>query len=112
MKKILLIIAGTFTTLSLLAQQRDFWTQASEKAIGKNVFANQKRPSSFQVFQLNEKGLKAAIKSVPSEKKVTTAGSSFILSVPNAEGKLERFRVVEAPVMQPGLAAKYPDIKS
>ena len=112
MKKILFIIVGHFITLSLLAQQRDFWTQGSEKSIGKNVFANQRKPSAFQVFKLNEAGLKAAIRSIPSEKKVTTAASSFILSVPDAQGKLERFRVVEASVMQPGLAAKHPDIGS
>ncbi len=37
---------------------------------------------------------------------------AVILSLPNAEGQMERFRVYENSIMDPVLAAQYPNIKS
>jgi hypothetical protein len=38
--------------------------------------------------------------------------ASFILSLPAPAGGFQRFSVAESPVMEPGLAAKHPDIKT
>jgi hypothetical protein len=106
------------TTLAVLlfiiasAQERNFWTQVSESRITKDLFANRFKPAAYRIFQLREADLAAALRSAPSEKTVAAPASPFILSLPNEDGQIERFRVVEAPVMHPDLAAKYPGIYS
>src|SRR4030095_15329561 len=36
----------------------------------------------------------------------------MILSIPRPDGSTERYKIVEAPIMEPGLAAQFPDIKT
>ena len=112
MRKILFSLIGGLLFLSVNAQERDFWTPVSETTIAKNVFQNRYKPSSYRLFHLREASLAASLFTAPSEKNVAPSASLFIITVPNAEGQLEKFRVVEAPVMDPQLAARYPGIKS
>jgi chitodextrinase len=62
------------------------------------------------LFDLDANTLKSALASTP--KRETKTSSNTIISLPNGDGKLENFRVYENSVMDPGLAAKYPEIKS
>jgi hypothetical protein len=112
MKRILLSSAATVLSLLLFAQERSFWTPVNESAINRNVFANRTRPQNFRLFQLRTAEFKTSLRSVPSERSVSSAASSFVLSIPDAEGRIERYRVVEAPVMHADLQARYPGIKS
>ncbi|MGZ5286468.1 MAG: hypothetical protein ACXWB9_04745, partial [Flavisolibacter sp.] len=112
MRKILFSLLAGLLFLSVHAQQRNFWTPVSETTIAKNVFQNRYKPSAYRLFHLREASLTASLFTAPSEKNVAPSASLFILTIPNAEGQLENFRVVEAPVMDPQLAAKYPGIKS
>ncbi|WP_323787371.1 reprolysin-like metallopeptidase [Psychroserpens sp.] len=64
-----------------------------------------------QTFVLNTASLKQALSQAPQRGKSTT-GSNLILSFPNENGEFERFRIYEASVMHPELAARYPEIKS
>src|SRR5688572_13133650 len=98
--------------IAVTAQERNFWTGVSESRITKDLFANRFKPAAYKIFQLDEPAMTAALRSVPSEKNVSAAASDFIITIPNENGQLERFRVVEAPVMHPLLAAKYPGINS
>ncbi|RYZ18603.1 MAG: secretion protein, partial [Sphingobacteriales bacterium] len=52
------------------------------------------------------------LKQAPSRTTADAGRSSFIISIPNSDGKPERFRAVESAVMDPALAAKYPSIKT
>ncbi|MBL7728369.1 MAG: zinc-dependent metalloprotease [Dinghuibacter sp.] len=96
---------------SALAQQQ-YWTGTTELAVGKNLFENKPRPNNFGLFTLNASAMENDLAAAPSEKASSAAASSFIISVPVGEGKTERFRVVDAPVMHPDLAARYPGIRS
>ena len=40
------------------------------------------------------------------------AGSPAILELPGPNGGIQRFRVHESPIMEPGLAARHPEIKT
>ena len=91
------------------------WKQVSltsSVAKGKDVFKNHFKPSAYVSFQLDEAAMKYQLRSVPNERNVSSSRSSAIIYVPNSKGELERFRVVEAPSMEPGLAKQFPDIKS
>lgn len=92
--------------------QRNFWTSTTESAVGKSIFTERKRPLSFQLFQLNEAGLRALLPSIPSEKTVRPQASGLILSVPGADGRLRSFSIVSSPVLDPLLSTRYPGIYS
>lgn len=63
------------------------------------------------LFDLDVNALKTALVGAPA-RSASAKLSSVILSLPNAEGQMERFRVYENSIMDPVLAAQYPDIKS
>ncbi|WP_395050435.1 reprolysin-like metallopeptidase [Flavobacterium sp.] len=62
------------------------------------------------LFDLDVKSLKIALASAP-KRDANTKSNTFI-SLPNGDGKFEKFRVYENAVMATELAAKYPEIKS
>lgn len=113
MKRILLIAGLSSCVLFTHAQnKKNFWKPVDNASLRTDAFKTHFQPEKFISFQLDENGIKAELANVPSERKVSSSNSSFIISVPNPQGKMESFRVVEAPVMAPALAAKYPQIKS
>lgn len=111
MRKLLLLIVSTSLCLFLQAQQ-NFWQQVNESTVNRNLFANRYKPAIYQLFQLNATAFRQQMRNAPSERNVSASASFFIITVPNASGQAETYRVVEAPVMDPALSAKYPDIKS
>lgn len=113
MKKQILLSIFSLSALYGIAQQ-NYWTPVNESAVskGKNLFANDYRPAEYKLYRLQEAQLFSGVKGAPMERTVKTQSSTFIISIPNAEGKMEQFRFVEAPVMTPALAAKYPEIKT
>ena len=108
-KKLLFIIV--FMTVSFgFAQKNPFW-QKQRVSDQSRVMPNKKNLPKTQVFSLNTDALKQALATAPV--RGTFAGNSnLIISFPNAEGQMERYRIMEASVMDPELAANYPGIKS
>ena len=67
-------------------------------------------PTNYELFQLDLNSLKTSLLAAPMRD--GKGKSKLIIELPNAEGQLEHFRVVETPCMEPALAAKYPMIKA
>lgn len=111
MRKLNLALLFIFSSVITIAQE-NFWSPASESRLSPTAFNNRYKPDSYLLFQLNESSLVTSLLNVPSERSVSAAQSAFIITVPNAEGQPERFHIVEAPVMDPALAARFPEIKS
>ncbi|MCQ9639597.1 M12 family metallo-peptidase [Chryseobacterium sp. WG14] len=110
MKKQLLMMGMLVLSGFSFAQTDRLWTQGSQKNASP-VFENMTNIDGPKIYQLNINGLKNALASAP---KRLAAGekSQIIISFPNAEGKIEKFKVTENSNFEPELAAKYPDIKS
>jgi hypothetical protein len=111
MRKNLILFLSLFLWLSVSAQQ-NFWAPVSETEAGAAIFQSRTKPGNFKLFRLQEQLFKADLTNAPSERVVKAGSSSFIINIPNPDGELELFRAVEAPVMHPDLAARYPSIKS
>src|SRR5687768_12408801 len=112
MRKILFSLLAVCSFHIASAQQGNFWISVNESTIAKNLFANRYKPSAYKLFHLKELEMVGNLRLVPSEKNVAARSSSFVLSIPTADGQIEQFKVVEAPVMEVKLAANYPGIKS
>ncbi|MBO9566402.1 MAG: pre-peptidase C-terminal domain-containing protein [Niastella sp.] len=111
MRKITLLFALVLVGYGALSQQANFWAPVNESAITKNLFTTHIKPSTYQLYRLDEPSITRTLRNSPSERRVSAAQSSFIIAVP-VGNQLERFSVVSAPVMDPALAARYPDIQS
>jgi hypothetical protein len=69
-------------------------------------------PQRARVFQLNDAALMQALNEAPMEQGVSLEESQAIISLPMPDGSFARFRIVESPVMEASLAARFPEIRS
>lgn len=69
-------------------------------------------PSQSATFTLRASALRPRLAAAPGERSRAARGTLPTVSVPLPDGSLQRFRVVESPVMEAGLAAKVPEFTS
>ncbi len=105
-------LAVLLLSCTFLFSQENLWTSVNESATGANLFASRTRPTAYKIFQLRESDFISRSQTAPNEKIISASQSSSIISFPDEKGNIQRFRVVEAPVMHEALAARYPGIKS
>jgi chitodextrinase len=111
MKRKLLLVALLATASFSFAQNKStLWNTTTKKSSMVPLEAKMKLPESH-LFDLNIVNLKSSLSAAPA-RGANSKQSSTILSIPNAEGVLERYSVYENSSMDPALAARYPEIKS
>lgn len=100
-----------FTFSISLFGQNQIWKRSSEQRVSPaEVLDRADSPRDFKTFKLNRQALEDALENAPLRSE--TEVSDLQLKFPTANGELKSFRVVESPVMAPGLAASYPMIKT
>jgi len=70
------------------------------------------RATAVRPFRFDTRLFAVAMRTVASEAPSEVGTPSTLLELPHPDGGLERFRVIESPVMAPELAAKFPEIRS
>ncbi|MGH7131897.1 MAG: immunoglobulin domain-containing protein [Phycisphaerales bacterium] len=70
------------------------------------------RPSNGQALVLKMATIRNALAAAPLEVDVAGGLNPIILQLPDPNGVLQHFAVAESPIMEPGLAAIFPDIKT
>lgn len=110
---ILAVTLGCFFFVSpLLAQDAILWTPSSEANMPRNLGERRIIPNSYKTFRLDIPALEAAIQHVPNRFSESAAESNIELTIPLPNGEVSRFRILEAPVMHPDLAAQFPQIRT
>lgn len=97
--------------VSVFAQSNNYWNEISNlnvQSSGERVII----PERFKAFILNNVEMNNLLVSAPHEKNVLAKNSNTIVYLPLPDGKYGRFRIVESPVMEKGLADKFPDIRT
>ncbi len=69
-------------------------------------------PQAYRSLQLNFEQMKSLLAHAPSRFGESPKKSDIIMPLPLPDGRTAHFRVYDAPVMHPDLAAKYPGIRS
>lgn len=69
-------------------------------------------PAEFETFRLDSAGLASVLADAPHESEVALRDSESIIPLPMPDGTIDNFRVHEAPVLMPELAARFPEIKT
>ena len=69
-------------------------------------------PNVYRTFRLDQKQLATLLAGAPKEFSQTAAVAKAIITVPLPDGRLAKFYIEESPIMEPGLAAQFPQIKT
>jgi PKD repeat protein len=96
---------------NLLLAQTKLWTPVSETTIntnGERLIV----PIKYKTFHADMDALETILSSAPHEQDTKLEKSGVILELPMPDGSVKKFRVIESPVMEPGLAANYPGIQT
>ncbi len=93
---------------------RAFWQEsrgapAALSASGSRVSVRASRVRAVTLDQLSLAGL---LKAAPAERSSAARQSPLVIVLPDPAGSFQRFSVVDSPIMEPGLAARHPDIKT
>jgi len=90
-----------------------FW---QDVAIAAGASARGKAPAlklrRVRAATLDLSGLRATAANAPLARTAQAGSSELVISLPHPDGGYQRFTLEESPVMEPGLAARHPDIKT
>ncbi|MBU2921533.1 T9SS type A sorting domain-containing protein [Winogradskyella psychrotolerans] len=103
-------IVMAFISLSATSQNSDeLWTKVNAvKAKQTEQILRKIELKTETFFQLNIEGLKNALQNVGTRENT----GNTVISFPNSEGKLNRYKVFEASLMEPELQAKFPNMRT
>jgi len=108
MRKLLLVfLSFTFFTAAMAQNYWTSHTSAAKIATDKSV-ARKSFPANFKLFDLDIKPLRQDLFSVVGNASKPT----IIISIPNAQGKMEKFELTEASNFDKELQARFPEIRA
>ncbi len=107
------IVIILLLNLNVAAQNsKNLWAKTSREEVSKpQLVVRKSEPIKASFYKLDMNALKSILRNAPIRKGFTGV-SNVIINFPNADGILESYRVLEAPVMHPTLQAKHLDIRS
>jgi len=70
------------------------------------------QPTKMRALTLDRSSIAAMVATAPMEFTAAARSNPVVLSLPDPDGNFQRFAIVESPVMEPGLAARHPEIKT
>lgn len=108
------IVITIFTILmkqQVNGQTPELWNEADPSLV-LNDAVRYSTPASFRTVELNIASMRSLLSSAPKENLTGKSGSDVIITIPMPNGSMSDFRIWETPVMAPGLAAQYPNIKT
>ena len=111
--KILVTLICVISTSFSLNAQNSFFTDAGANKViattGKRVIT----PGKFRTVEANTAQLRTFLWSLPSEKDIIwKRNQTPVLELPMPDGSLAKFHVWESSIQEPGLEAKFPEIKT
>jgi hypothetical protein len=87
------------------------WQDVEERTLAATV-PRSIIPQKYRTLRLNQTALDALLRQAPMESSATAKSARVELTLPLPNGKFARFQIEESPIMEPGLAAKFPEIKT
>jgi hypothetical protein len=93
---------------------RAFWQDVSGKpaAMSPNGAKVSIQPLRYRAATLDRASMLGMTAGAPLERTAAARQNPLVISLPDPAGGFQRFQIVDSPVMEPGLAAKHPDIKT
>ncbi len=111
-KGLLLTLVLALTTILGFSQSDKFWSANNDNKAGittDKAVARLSFPKLFKLFNLNTASLRQQLFTVVGK---NAASHSTVISLPNANGDLEQFEVVEASNFESDLQDRFPEIRA
>ena len=113
MKKALLltVLFASFTFLGF-SQSDKFWSpnyESKSTIITHKAVARLSFPKEFKLYNLNTEAMKQQLFSITGRQ---ARAHSTVITLPNADGELEKFEVFEASNFEPALQERFPEIRA
>jgi hypothetical protein len=113
MKKVLTTLSLAFICQAIFAQaSQNPWFDTPESRFAKVDDVRHIVPEKYRSLTLDLEQLKALLDEAPMRFSAEAEAGQPSLTIPMPDGSMQAFQVVEAPVMHPDLAARYPYIRS
>lgn len=104
-------LAATLNLLSASAVSTDeLWQDLDETTLRQS--SGRAMPQAYRTLRLDTEALDQLLARAPQESSESPAQSPVVLSLPLPDGGFIRFRIVESPIMEPALAAQFPQIRT
>ncbi|MEZ4801639.1 MAG: GEVED domain-containing protein [Gelidibacter sp.] len=110
MTKNLLCILMFLSVTIAFPQKSNLWQKQSAVSSSRIKVDKKNLPTS-QIYSLDVNNLKQILSQAP-KRESNSKSSNIIISFPNHQGQMERFRIIEASVMEADLQARFPEIRS
>ncbi|WP_054532947.1 reprolysin-like metallopeptidase [Herpetosiphon geysericola] len=103
--------ANGLSSSSAASSSDGLWQDVAEQRI---TLKGQREivPLVYRTVSLDLAGLGKRLEQAPLESAVKVNQSAFLLNLPLPNGEFRQFRVVESPIMEPALAAKFPELRT
>ncbi len=112
MKKLYFIFLFIFFAVLAFSQNNNPWKAAEEMSFAKADMERRIIPDRYETFSLDLEVLGKILKKAPMRFSEKAKAGIPVLPIPMPGGAFMDFNFVEAPVMRPELAAKFPEIKT
>ncbi len=109
---ILLLSFSLFSSFSSAQfNPQNYWSDINESQI-ELLRQRDIIPKAYRTVSLNVEQMKNLLQTAPLEFTINPVGKDVIMELPYPDGTMQRFIIFDSPIMEPELAAKYPDIKT
>ncbi len=88
------------------------WQEIDDSDLVKRPIERLVRPSEYKTFRMDVSALRSILDRAPMEFTDSSRDEPVILTLPMPDGKFARFRIENSPIMEDGLARKYPEIQT
>jgi hypothetical protein len=119
MFKINSLIVSTFAVLILAVSPAfagksddNVWQGISDSGLKKRSAERLIVPNVYSTFRVDKSALNSLLDNAPREFSEAARTEEVIMTIPMPDGTFSRFRIQNSPIMEPELAAKYPEINS
>ncbi len=114
MKKFLIVITALFAFSSVFGQKADFpWTDFKETNVQFRTEVERPIiPNKYRTVKLDKSAMQNVLNQATIKDLSNGMESNLLMTFPMPDGTNQVFKIYEAPVMHPDLAAKYPSIKT
>ncbi|MBP8238439.1 MAG: proprotein convertase P-domain-containing protein [Saprospiraceae bacterium] len=114
MHRILLLFALLFPLLASAQSggNTDLWKPEPPSAVQRETGERRIQPQAYQTFTLDLNTLRSRLAHTPMERTPAAENRAPIVEMPLPNGAIARFSVWESPIMEKGLAERYPGIRT
>lgn len=88
------------------------WNDIDASAIQRSGQERLIVPTDYRTVELDRAALDRLLAQAPQESARPAAESPVVLTLPAPDGSFQRFGIVDSPIMEPALAARFPDIRT